>query len=104
MIAVYLAAALTGAAAIANLIGADYPKREADRNKVPRSWVRPLGVVLAAGSIGLLLPPVSTLAALGLVLYFLCALVAHVRAHNYRLAAWALYFGVCVAALAVNLA
>ncbi|MBG0564488.1 DoxX family protein [Actinoplanes aureus] len=103
MLIIYLTAALTGAAAVANLIGADYPKREADRNRVPRSWVRPLGVLLAAGAIGLLLPPVSVLAAAGLVLYFLGALGAHVRARNFRLGAWAVYFGASVAALAANL-
>ncbi|MEU4422121.1 DoxX family protein [Actinoplanes sp. NPDC024001] len=102
LIVTLTAAALVGAAAIANLIGHDYPRREADRNRIPRSWVRPFGVVLAAGAIGLLLPPLRTLAAAGLVLYFLIALGAHVRAGNYRLGAWALYFGVSVAALAVN--
>ncbi len=113
MFAIYLtvtllASALNGSAAVANLIGHDYPKTEADRNRIPRSWVRPLGILLGAGALGLLagfvVPVVGTLAAAGLVLYFLCALGAHVRAGNFRLGAWALFFGLALAALAVNLA
>ncbi|MEV4283569.1 DoxX family protein [Actinoplanes xinjiangensis] len=102
-----VAAALSGSAAVANLIGHEYPKQEADRNRVPRSWVRPLGLLLGAGAIGLLIgvvvPVIGALAGSGLVAYFLVALGAHVRAHNYRLAAWSVYFGTAVAALAVNL-
>ncbi|WP_189048409.1 DoxX family protein [Micromonospora sonchi] len=113
MFAIYLtvtllASALNGAAAIANLVGHDYPKTEADRNRVPRSWVRPLGMLLGAGALGLLagfvVPVVGTLAAAGLVLYFLGALGAHVWAGNFRLGAWALFFGLALAALTVNLA
>ncbi|MFI6713264.1 hypothetical protein ACIBF7_43010 [Nonomuraea sp. NPDC050478] len=49
-----LASAVVGLAAIANLIGHDYPKKQADRLRVPRSWTLPLGLMLAAGSLGLL--------------------------------------------------
>jgi hypothetical protein len=102
-----LASAFMGAAALANLIGHHVPKTEADRNRVPRSWMRPLGTLLAAGALGLLagfaVPLVGTLAAVGLVLYFLGAFAAHVRASNYRLGPWATYFSLAVAALAINL-
>jgi hypothetical protein len=37
------------------------------------------------------------------VLYFLGAFGAHLRAHNYQFGAWAGYFSLAVAALAVNL-
>ncbi|MDX8035655.1 DoxX family protein [Lentzea sp. BCCO 10_0856] len=103
-----LASALNGSAAVANLIGHEYPKKEADRNRIPRSWTRPLGLLLGAGALGLLagfvVPVVGVLAAAGLVLYFLGALGAHVRAGNFRLGGWALFFGLALAALAVNLA
>ncbi|WP_028569488.1 DoxX family protein [Salinispora tropica] len=103
-----LASTLNGSAAVANLIGHEYPKTEADRNQIPRSWVRPLGVLLGAGALGLLagivVPVVGTLAAAGLVLYFVGGLGAHVRAGNYRLGAWALFFLLALAALTVNLA
>jgi hypothetical protein len=66
-----LAATFVGGAALANLIGLDYSKNQADINRVPRSWIRPLGVVLAAGALGLLagfaVPVLGILAAAGLV-------------------------------------
>lgn len=103
-----LASALNGSAAIANVIRHEYPNSEADRNQIPRSWVRPLGMLLGLGALGLLIglvvPVVGTLAAAGLVLYFIGALGAHVRAGNYRLGACAVFFGLAVAALIVNVA
>ncbi|MEU9835195.1 DoxX family protein [Streptosporangium sp. NPDC048047] len=103
-----LAAALNGMTAVADIIGHDYPKAQADRVRVPRSWVLPLGLLLAAGSLGLLagiaVPVLGTLAAAGLVLYFLGALAAHLRVGDRRLGLWAVFFAVAVAALAVNVA
>ncbi|TDD29775.1 DoxX family protein [Kribbella turkmenica] len=105
--ATLLAATLTGAAAIANFVGHSYPKSEADRLKVPHSWMRPLGALLGAGATGLLAglvaPPLGVLAAAGLVLYFVGALFAHLRAHDFQLAAWTLFFTASVAALVTNL-
>jgi hypothetical protein len=102
-----VAAALVGAAALANLLGLDYSKNQADINRVPRSWIRPLGLVLAAGALGLLagfaVPVLGVLAAGGLVLYFGCAFAAHVRSSNYQLGPWAMYASLAVAALVVNL-
>jgi hypothetical protein len=92
---------------LANLFGSEYSKNQADINRVPRSWIRPLGVVLAAGALGLLVgfavPVVGILAAAGLVLYFVCAFGAHVRASNYQLGPWGIYASLAVAALAINL-
>lgn len=103
-----LAAAATGVAATANLVGHEYPKRQADQNRVPRSWVFPLGLLLAAGALGLLagivVPAIGVLAAGGLVLYFVGAFVAHLRARNWDLRNWAGFFLLAVAALIVNLA
>ena len=103
-----LTSAVNGVAAVANLIGHEYPKTQADKLRVPRWWTLPLGTLLAAGAVGLLvgfaLPAVGTLAAAGLVLYFLGAFGAHLRARNYHLGPWAVFFSLAVAALAVNLA
>jgi DoxX-like family len=102
-----LAATFVGGAALANLIGLDYSKNQADINRVPHSWIRPLGVVLAAGALGLLAgfaaPVLGVLAAAGLVLYFACAFAAHVRASNYQLCPWAMYASLAVAALVLSL-
>ncbi len=78
---------------------------------VPVSWMVRLGALLAAGSIGLVagfaVPVFGTAAACGLVLYFLCAAGAHLRAGDTRLrnwVNWAVFFALAVAALAVGLA
>jgi hypothetical protein len=105
---ILLASAANGVAAVANLIGHEYPKTQADKLRVPRSWTLPLGMLLAAGAVGLLVgfavPALGTLAAAGLVLYFLGAFGAHLRARDYHLGPWAVFFSLAVAALAVNLA
>jgi hypothetical protein len=59
------------------------------RAGVPESWLTfPIGTLKTAGAIGLLLglagvPVVGTAAAVGLVMFFICALYTHVRAHDY---------------------
>jgi hypothetical protein len=102
-----LAALFTRIAAVTYLIGHDYPKAQADMKRVPRSWLPWLGTALAAGSLGLLVgfavPLVGTLAAAGLVLYFVGALIAHLRVGSRNLVGWAVFFVTSVAALAVNL-
>jgi hypothetical protein len=82
----------------------------AERLGVPVSWQVPLGFLLAAGSLGLItgfaVPALGTAAACGLVLYFLCAAVAHIRARDTRLLAWINWFAfffLAVAALVVGL-
>ena len=61
-----LASVFNGIAAVTYLIGHDYPKAQADMKRVPRSWVPVLGMLLAAGSLGLLagfaVPLLGTLA------------------------------------------
>lgn len=108
LVVVLLTSALNGSAAVANLTGHDLPRRQADKLRVPRSWIRPLGAVLATGSLGLLtglfVPAVGVLAAGGLVLYFLGALVAHLRVGDHQLGPWAVFFCLPVTALALNLA
>jgi hypothetical protein len=80
-----------------------------ERLRVPVSWMIPLGFLLAAGSLGLLagfaIPALGTAAACGLVLYFLCAAGAHIRARDTRLLAWvnwAAFFTLAVAALVMS--
>jgi membrane-bound ClpP family serine protease len=76
--------------------------------RIPRSWLPVLGLLLAAGSAGLLagfaVPILGTVAAGGLVLYFVGALVAHLRVGSRKLVGWAVFFLTAVAALTVNVA
>src|SRR6266536_4925537 len=54
---------------------------------VPESWLTPLGVLKAAGAVGLLVgigvPWIGTAAAVGLTLFFVGALITHPRARDY---------------------
>src|ERR687887_1033333 len=59
------------------------------RAGVPVSWLTfPIGTLKTAGAVGLLLgligvPLIGIAAAIGLILFFVCALYTHVRASDY---------------------
>jgi len=76
---------------------------------VPRSWWLWLGLAKAAGSIGLLVglyvPVIGVLAGVGLVLYFIGAVVTIIRARSYvHIPFPLLYLTPVVGALALGLA
>jgi hypothetical protein len=110
-IAVTVVAAIAFAsAAVLNFTHNKSVAETADRLGVPVSWQVPLGFLLAAGSLGLVtgfvVPVLGTAAACGLVLYFLCAAGAHIRARDTRLLSWinwCTFFSLAVAALVVGL-
>ncbi|MBO2446795.1 DoxX family protein [Actinomadura barringtoniae] len=113
MFAVYAVVNVLAALAVAGAAWMDFVRHPvavgaADTVGTPRSWMYPLGVVLAAGAIGLLagfvVPPIGTAAAIGLVLYFVCAVGAHLRVRDFKLTAVGTFLALCVAALIVNLA
>ncbi|MBF6093280.1 DoxX family protein [Nocardia cyriacigeorgica] len=58
----------------------------AEQVQVPLSWTRPIGLVFAAGGLGVLagfaLPVVGVAAAAGLVFHFVGAIIAHLRVHD----------------------
>ncbi|MDT0341972.1 DoxX family protein [Streptomyces litchfieldiae] len=75
------------------------------RADVPEAWLPfPIGTLKTAGAAGLLagllgVPLVDTAAAIGLVLFFVCALYTHVRASDFSP-----QFGLAVAFLALAVA
>jgi hypothetical membrane protein len=77
------------------------------RKGVPRSWTFPLGALKAAGALGLLagfaVPRLGTAAAVGLVLFFVGAVGAHLRARFYQFANVAVFLTLAVATLTANL-
>lgn len=103
-----VASVFNAVAAVTYLIGHDYPKTQADMKGVPRSWVPRLGMCLAAGSVGLLagfvVPLLGTLAAVGLVLYFMGAITAHLRVRSRAVVGGVVFLLTAVAALVLNLA
>jgi hypothetical protein len=86
VITTVLAALANGFAASLNFAGAESVKLVADRVQVSRKWMLPFGTLLASAAIGLLIgfavPVLGKAAAIGLVLYFICALSAHIRARD----------------------
>lgn len=102
-----LASVFTGIAAVTYLIGHEYPKAQLKMKRLPQWWALMLGTFLAAGSLGLLagfaVPLLGMLAAACLVLYFVGALIAHLRVGSRQLVGWAVFFVTVVAALVVNL-
>jgi hypothetical protein len=101
------AAFFTGSAAVTYLIGHDYPSAQLKMKRLPMWWMPMLGTILALGSAGLLtgfaVPILGTLAATGLVLYFIGALIAHLRVGSRNLLGWAVFTATMLANLAVNL-
>ncbi|WP_327306835.1 DoxX family protein [Streptomyces sp. NBC_01298] len=75
---------------------------------VPDSWLPRLAALKAAGAIGLLtglwLTPLGIAAAVGVTLYFLGAIVFHLRAKDYALAPAAVLLLIAAAALILRAA
>jgi uncharacterized membrane protein len=104
-----IAAALaTGYAAALDFAGAESVKLVADRVRVSRRWMVPLGTLLASGAVGLLagiaVPALGTAAAIGLILYFICAVTAHVRVRDRQMGAAVFFLLLATAALVSSLA
>jgi len=82
-----LTAALNGWAATTDFIGTRAARGNAAKVGVPLSWLVPLGGLKAAGAVGLLVgiavPVIGVAAAIGLVLFFVCAVFAHLRVRWY---------------------
>ncbi|MFC5720813.1 DoxX family protein [Streptomyces gamaensis] len=104
---VVLAIVANAAIAVADLAGARFVLANSAEVGVPRSWLPWLAALKAAGAAGLLLgllgaPPVGLAAASGLVLFYVGAVMAHVRARVYHNIAFpAGYLALAVAAALV---
>jgi hypothetical protein len=103
-----LAALANGYAAALNFIGAESVKVVADRVQVSRSWMLPLGTFLASGTVGLptgfAVPALGMAAAIGLGLYFICAVTAHLRVRDREIGGAVFFLLLAVAALTTDLA
>ena len=102
-----LGVVFNGAAAAIYLIGHDYPKTQADMKGIPRKYVPVLGTLLAVGTVGLLaglaVPLLGTLAAAGLVLYFIGAIIAHLRVGSRDIVGGIVFLSTAIAALTLGL-
>lgn len=82
-----IAAAMNTYAAYVDFSGAAWILDNMTKYGVPHSWLFLLGVLKAAGAVGLLIgiavPVIGSAAAIGLVAYFTGAIVTVIRARSY---------------------
>jgi len=75
---------------------------------VPDSWITMLGTLKAAGALGLLVgigvPLIGTAAAVGLILFFVGAIITHLRARDYSFGLAVVFLLLAVAALVLRVA
>lgn len=108
LVTTILAAVANGYAASLDFVGAESVKVVADRVRVSRRWMVPLGALLASGAVGLLagfaVPSLGTAAAIGLILYFICALTAHLRVRDRQFGGAVFFLLLAAAALTTDIA
>jgi hypothetical protein len=96
IVATVVAAVMVGYSAYAVFTGAAWVVDNLRKYGVPESCMLLLGLLKSAGALGLLIglvvPVVGSAAALGLVVYFLGAIVTVVRAHYWSHVAFPLAF------------
>jgi DoxX-like family len=77
------------------------------RAGVPDSWMTTLGILKTAGALGLLVgirvPVIGMAAAIGLVLFFVAAIIVHLRAHDYTFGLAVAFLLLAVASLVLGL-
>ena len=75
---------------------------------VPDSWMTTLGILKAVGALGLLVgicvPVIGVAAALSLILFFVGAIITHLRGRDYSLGPAMAFLLLAVAALVMRLA
>jgi len=73
---------------------------------VSESWITTLGILKAAGALGLLIgigvPAVGIAAAAGLVLFFIGAIITHLRGHDYSFSLAIVFLLLAAGALGVR--
>lgn len=78
------------------------------RARVPESWLTTLGALKAAGAAGLLVglgvPVIGAAAAIGVICFFIGAIVTHIRAGWYDFRFPAVYLALAVGSLGLGLA
>ncbi len=106
---------VTGLTAAANLFSAtcDFVRYKRvsiamARAGVAESWMTPLGVLKAAGALGLLVgigvPLIGIAASVGLTLFFVGAIITHLIARDYSFGLAAVFLSLAVGALVLRVA
>jgi uncharacterized membrane protein YphA (DoxX/SURF4 family) len=107
VVSVLLALAAIGSA-IAKLTKNPKVLENLTKVKVPMSWLPPLAAAEIAGGVGLLVglavPAIGIAAAIGLIAYFVGAVVTHIKAGDKDLAPPTVFALLAVAALVLRIA
>jgi hypothetical protein len=107
LVIIILVALVNGYAACLNFVGAESVRVVAYQVRVSQKWMVPFGILLASGAVGLLVGfavrPLGTAAAIGLVLYFVCALTAHIRVRDRKIGGAVSFLVLAMAALTADL-
>ena len=103
-----MAVAASTFVAVANFMRLEFVLTTANRVRVSQSWIAKLGTLNAAAAFGLLLgllgwPLIGTAAAIGLLLYFIGAIVAHLRVRDYSIGPAVAFLLLATAALVLGL-
>ena len=103
-----MAIAASAFVAVANFMRLEFVLSTAAKVSVPESWITMLGTLNAAAAVGLLVgligvPLIGEAAATGLILYFVGAIIAHLRARDYSIGPAAAFLLLAVAALVLGL-
>jgi hypothetical protein len=114
MFTAYVVVTLTAIAANTFAATADFMRLKfvvitAAKVGVPESWLPMLGILKAAGALGLLVglsgvPLIGTAAAVGLTLFFVGAIVTHLHARDYSIGPAAAFLLLAVAARVLGVA
>jgi DoxX-like family len=111
MLTAYIAVALLAAAANGYAATLDFLRHQKvlasmARLGLPERWLPLLGILKAAGALGLLVgigvPVIGKAAAAGLVLFFVAAITTHLRARDYSLGPAVVFLLLAVAALVMR--
>jgi hypothetical protein len=107
VVAVLTAAANTYAA-IVDVTRPEWLLRNMVKARVPQSWLLSLGALKAAGALGVLVgigvPVVGVAASVGLVLFFIGALITHFRARYWDIAPPVAFLLLALASLLLRVA
>jgi DoxX-like family len=94
--------------AMANFMRLKFVLTTAAKVGVPQSWITVLGSLNAAAALGMLVgligvPLIGEAATIGLILYFVGAIITHLRARDYSIGPAAAFLLLAVAALVLGL-
>jgi hypothetical protein len=103
-----LAAAINTFSATADFLHVKQVAIQMEKAGVPESWLNPLAALKAAGALGLLIgigvPLIGVAAAAGLVLFFVGAIITHLRARYFNITFPVAYLVPALASLVLRIA